>query len=56
MVPAGPLVLGPAADNGPYGYLTHLQLSLTPLTCAPELPPAADENALEAWISAHIDW
>lgn len=50
------LVLGPAADNGPYGYLTHLQLSLTPLTCAPELPPAADENALDAWITAHIDW
>ncbi|MFJ9888864.1 hypothetical protein ACIQRW_23745 [Streptomyces sp. NPDC091287] len=50
------LVLGPAADNGPYGLLTHLQLSLTPLTCAPELPPAADENALDAWISAHIDW
>ncbi|KAA6203009.1 hypothetical protein F2B00_07040 [Streptomyces parvus] len=54
--PAHALVLGPAADNGPYGYLTHLQLSLTPLSCAPELPPAADEKALEAWITAHIDW
>ncbi|MBT2901544.1 hypothetical protein [Streptomyces sp. McG3] len=29
---------------------------LTPLTCALELPPAADGNALDAWISAHIDW
>lgn len=54
--PTHALVLGPAADNGPYGYLTHLQLSLTPLSCAPELPPAADEKALEAWITAHIDW
>ncbi|MEU7333099.1 hypothetical protein [Streptomyces parvus] len=26
------------------------------LSCAPELPPAADEKALEAWITAHIDW
>ncbi|MYV58435.1 hypothetical protein GTW37_01275 [Streptomyces sp. SID4931] len=43
-------------DNGPYGHLTHLQLSLTPLSCVPELPPAADEKALEAWITAHIDW
>ncbi|MFI7285572.1 hypothetical protein ACIBRY_02695 [Streptomyces anulatus] len=50
------LVLGPAADNGPYGFLTHLQLFLTPLTRAPELPPAADGNALDAWIGAHIDW
>ncbi|MGW8489183.1 hypothetical protein [Streptomyces sp. NPDC055886] len=54
--PTHAVVLGPAADNGPYGYLTHLQLSLTPLTCAPELPPAADENALDAWITAHVDW
>ncbi|GGS75615.1 hypothetical protein GCM10010222_15860 [Streptomyces tanashiensis] len=50
------LVLGPAADNGPYGYLTHLQLSSTPLSCGPELPPAEDEDALDAWIAAHIDW
>ncbi|WP_164204820.1 hypothetical protein [Streptomyces parvus] len=40
----------------PSRYLIHLQLSLTPLSCAPELPPAADEKALEAWITAHIDW
>ncbi|WP_245727813.1 hypothetical protein [Streptomyces vietnamensis] len=50
------LVLGPAADNGPYGYLTHLQLSCTPLDCGPGLPPAEDEDGLAAWIAAHIDW
>ncbi|WP_233415554.1 hypothetical protein [Streptomyces sp. N35] len=50
------LVLGPHADNGPYGYLTHLQLSLTPLDCGPELPPAEDEKALTRWITAHVDW
>ncbi|MGW6984418.1 hypothetical protein ACWGE1_34050 [Streptomyces sp. NPDC054932] len=50
------LVLGPAADNGPYGLLTHLQLSCTPLACGPELPPADDEDALAEWITAHVDW
>ncbi|MGK5637963.1 hypothetical protein ACSNOK_06550 [Streptomyces sp. URMC 126] len=50
------LVLGPAADNGPYGYLSHLQLSYTPLTCGPDLPPADDEDGLSRWISAHVDW
>ncbi|NGO79238.1 hypothetical protein G6045_26820 [Streptomyces sp. YC504] len=50
------LVVGPHADNGPYGYLTHLQLSLTPLGCGPELPPAGDEKALAQWITAHVDW
>lgn len=50
------LVLGPCADNGPYGFLTHLQLSCTPLACGPELPPASDTDALEKWITAHIDW
>ncbi|MEV4428887.1 hypothetical protein AB0K23_26580 [Streptomyces sp. NPDC049602] len=54
--PTHALVLGPASDNGPYGYLTHLQLSCTPLICAPELPPADDEDGLAAWIAAHIDW
>ncbi len=54
--PTHALVLGPAADNGPYGHLTHLQLSCTPLTRAPELPPIADETALSAWITAHVDW
>ncbi|MEU4129960.1 hypothetical protein [Streptomyces wuyuanensis] len=50
------LVLGPAADNGPYGYLTHLQLSCTPLTCGPELPSVGDMVGLERWITAHVDW
>lgn len=50
------LVLGPSADNGPYGFLTHLQLSCTPLSCGPDLPPTDDENALARWITAHVDW
>lgn len=54
--PTHALILGSAADNGPYGYLTHLQLSCTPLDCAPELPPAGDKENLDRWIAAHIDW
>ncbi|MGN9793027.1 hypothetical protein ACTMTU_18270 [Streptomyces sp. OZ13] len=54
--PTHALVLGPASDNGPYGYLTHLQLSYTPLTCASELPPEGDDDGLAKWISAHVDW
>jgi hypothetical protein len=54
--PTHALVLGPAADNGPYGYLTHLQLSYTPLHCGPELPPQEDEDGLAGWITAHVDW
>lgn len=54
--PTHALILGPAADNGPYGYLTHLQLSCTPLGGAPELPPAVDGDALTEWITAHVDW
>ncbi|TXS52355.1 hypothetical protein EAO77_21310 [Streptomyces sp. t39] len=54
--PTHALILGPCADNGPYGYLTHLQLSCTPLACGPDLPPATDEDALEKWITAHVDW
>ncbi|MEU6511603.1 hypothetical protein [Streptomyces sp. NPDC046942] len=54
--PTHALILGPTADNGPYGYLTHLQLSSTPLTCAPDLPPAGDKDGLDRWIAAHIDW
>jgi hypothetical protein len=54
--PTHALVLGPASDNGPYGYLIHLQLSYTPLTCASELPPEGDEEGLAKWISAHVDW
>lgn len=36
--PTHALVLGPAADNGPYGYLTHLQLSLNPTHLPPVRP------------------
>ncbi|MCC3777513.1 hypothetical protein [Streptomyces sp. UNOB3_S3] len=54
--PTHALILGPAADNGPYGYLTHLQLSCTPLSCGPELPSADDEDGLDDWIATHIDW
>ncbi|MFI2205669.1 hypothetical protein ACH47Z_33845 [Streptomyces sp. NPDC020192] len=54
--PTHALILGPTADNGPYGYLTHLQLSCTPLSCAPDLPPAGDKDGLDGWITAHIDW
>ncbi|MFG3490037.1 hypothetical protein [Streptomyces sp. NPDC047972] len=54
--PSHALVLGPHADNGPYGYLTHLQLSLTPLVCAPDLPAADDTDTLNRWITAHVDW
>ncbi|MEC4018271.1 hypothetical protein [Streptomyces sp. H27-D2] len=54
--PTHALVLGPAADNGPYGYLTHLQLSHTPLACGPDLPAADDEDGLARWITAHVDW
>lgn len=50
------LVLGPAPDNGPYCYLTHLQLSCTPLHCGPDLPPADDTDGLTKWIGAHVDW
>ncbi|WGP14330.1 hypothetical protein [Streptomyces sp. SH5] len=34
-------------DQNPFGQ--------PPPTCAPELPPVADEKALEAWITAHVD-
>ncbi|MEV6057617.1 hypothetical protein [Streptomyces sp. NPDC052107] len=54
--PTHALVLGPSADNGPYGCLTHLQLSCTPLTCGPDLPPAGDEDGLAGWITTHVDW
>ncbi|MCX4821442.1 hypothetical protein OG883_16330 [Streptomyces sp. NBC_01142] len=54
--PTHALVLGPAADNGPYGFLTHLQLSCTPLACGPRLPPADDEDGLVRWVTAHVDW
>ncbi|MFF9567388.1 hypothetical protein [Streptomyces sp. NPDC014685] len=54
--PTHALILGPASDNGPYGYLTHLQLSCTPLSCAPGLPPADDADGLDRWINAHVDW
>ncbi|MEX2981249.1 hypothetical protein [Streptomyces sp. C36] len=54
--PTHALILGQTSDNGPYGYLTHLQLSFTPLTCGPDLPSADDEDGLVDWINAHIDW
>ncbi|WP_223267771.1 hypothetical protein [Streptosporangium nondiastaticum] len=54
--PTHALILGPASDNGPYGYLTHLQLSCTPLDCGPDLPSADDEDGLADWINTHIDW
>ncbi|MFE2588484.1 hypothetical protein ACFXDD_05875 [Streptomyces anthocyanicus] len=50
------VVLGPHADNGPYGYLTHLQLAASPLNLAPELPPTRETAALDRWIEAHVDW
>ncbi|MGV9279890.1 hypothetical protein [Streptomyces sp. NPDC003730] len=50
------VIVGPHADNGPYGYLTHLQLAASPLGLAPELPPADDTAALERWIETHVDW
>ncbi|QLJ06321.1 hypothetical protein HZZ00_15720 [Streptomyces sp. NEAU-sy36] len=55
--PTHALILGPSADAGPYGYLTHLRLSQTPLSCAPGLPPAGAEHeeALKTWITAHTD-
>ncbi|WP_240926443.1 hypothetical protein [Streptomyces sp. JB150] len=54
--PTHALILGPAPDNGPYGYLTHLQLSCTPLTCGPELPSPDDAAGLTKWIGTHVDW
>ncbi|MEU3662468.1 hypothetical protein AB0E77_22360 [Streptomyces sp. NPDC032940] len=50
------VIVGPHADNGPYGYLTHLQLAASPLGLAPELPPADDPAGLDRWIEAHVDW
>ncbi|MFG3250343.1 hypothetical protein [Streptomyces sp. NPDC048187] len=50
------VIVGPHADNGPYGYLTHLQLAASPLGLAPELPPADDIAALDRWIETHVDW
>jgi len=50
------VIVGPHADNGPYGYLTHLQLAASPLTLAPELPPADDTAELDRWIRTHVDW
>ncbi|MFY4718344.1 hypothetical protein [Streptomyces sp. LaBMicrA B280] len=65
--PTHALILGPSADEGPYGHLTHLRLSATPLSCAPGLPPAVegtltggrattDDQALADWITAHTNW
>ncbi|TWV55791.1 hypothetical protein FRZ03_06350 [Streptomyces misionensis] len=56
--PTHALILGPSPDEGPYGYLVHLQLSQTPLSGAPGLPPAGEEHeeTLAAWITAHTTW
>ncbi len=54
--PTHAVIVGPHADNGPYGYLTHLQLASSPLDQAPELPHAGDTEALDRWIEAHVDW
>jgi hypothetical protein len=50
------VIVGPHVDNGPYGYLTHLQLAASPLGLAPGLPPADDTAAVDRWIETHVDW
>ncbi|MGW6529381.1 hypothetical protein [Streptomyces venezuelae] len=50
------VIVGPHADNGPYGYLTHLQLAASPLSMAPHMPLADDPEGMARWIEAHIDW
>lgn len=47
-------VLGPLADEGAYGYLTHLLLALVPCPSEEELP--RDDSALIDWIHKRIDW
>ncbi|WP_369211426.1 hypothetical protein [Streptomyces flavofungini] len=49
------VIVGPHADNGPYGYLTHLQLAASPLGLTAELPPSDDAEGLESWIETHVD-
>ncbi|MCT4352390.1 hypothetical protein M5362_04485 [Streptomyces sp. Je 1-79] len=48
------VVLTPLQDHGPYGYLTHFVLVLTPCHADEELP--ADDTALRAWVLDRIDW
>ncbi|MFJ8076857.1 hypothetical protein ACIQ7Q_23675 [Streptomyces sp. NPDC096176] len=48
------VVLGPQADEGPYGYLTHFALVLIPWPSEEELP--ADDAALGVWVRERIDW
>lgn len=47
------VVLTPLADEGPYGYLTHLALALLPCPAEEELP--ADDTALKNWVLKRID-
>ncbi|MDT9690092.1 hypothetical protein Q5762_17460 [Streptomyces sp. P9(2023)] len=48
------VVVSPLADHGPYGYLTHFVLVLTPCPADEELP--ADDAALRKWVVDRIDW
>lgn len=48
------VVVTPLQDHGPYGYLTHFVLVLTPCPAGEELP--ADDAALRAWVLDRIDW
>ncbi|MFD4370578.1 hypothetical protein [Streptomyces sp. NPDC058486] len=50
------LIDGAVVVTDPYGYLTHLQLSYTPLGYSPDLPAEQDGAALERWVIAHVDW
>ncbi|MER6997026.1 hypothetical protein [Streptomyces sp. NPDC000410] len=48
------VVVSPLEDHGPYGYLTHFVLVLTPCPADEELP--ADETALRDWVVGRINW
>lgn len=43
----------PLEDHGPYGYLTHFVLVLTPCAADEELP--ADDEALRRWVVDRIN-
>ncbi|MGW2013975.1 hypothetical protein [Streptomyces sp. NPDC001927] len=48
------VVVSPLEDHGPYGYLTHFVLALTPCPADEELP--ADDDGLRTWVVDRIDW
>ncbi|WP_158685737.1 hypothetical protein [Streptomyces purpureus] len=48
------VVLGSLEDHGPYGYLMHFALVLTPCAAGEELP--ADDADLRKWVVDRIDW